>query len=99
MTAARRLGAIFMAGQKRWSRWQHARYVLSGAVLAGAVGAGVSLVIGESIAAERKLGFALLCAACFDLASAEGLVWVRQTFLRALERPTSPPDESSDNGT
>jgi hypothetical protein len=54
--------------------------------LAGAVGAGLSLLIADSLSPERKIGLCLLVSACIDIASAEGLAWIAEVFLQKLQR-------------
>jgi hypothetical protein len=64
--------------------------------LAGAVGAGLSLLLADSLSPERKIGLCLLISACVDIASAEGLAWIAETFLQQLKRRRSPNDADAD---
>ena len=104
VTLARRLGLAERFVGRRVSRLQRVQHALSGCVLAGAVGAGVCLLIGDLWPAERKIGMCLLSSAIFDLGTSEGrwLLWdlVLNSFADTLrKRQQSQPDTENDAST
>lgn len=104
VTLARRLGIADRFVGRRLTRAQKIQHAVSGCALAGAVGAGACLLIGDSWDAERKIGASLFAAALFDLGTSEGrwLLWdlILNSFADTLrKRQQSRPDTDNDAGT